>query len=184
MSLSNPDNIFFTKNAGDIIFGKNDDYLVVSTEDELFSHENGKLTEKKSLQSNTLLEVREDLSYSIEKLEKKFTVDRKPKHGYDSIFEEEIYESADAVNAAIDCGQKFISSHQVYLGGFEHSKEELKIIQNLVICALGSSKIGAEYGAYILKHLKCLNTVKVFDANDLRESDLEYLKYGGYLTLS
>ena len=50
------------------------------------------------------MEVREDLSYSIEKLEKKFTVDRKPKHGYDSIFEEEIYESADAVNAAIDCG--------------------------------------------------------------------------------
>lgn len=49
MSLSNPDNIFFTKNAGEIIFGKNDDYLVVSTEDELFSHENGKLTEKKSL---------------------------------------------------------------------------------------------------------------------------------------
>ena len=35
-----------------------------------------------------------------------------------------------------------------------------------------------------MKHLKCLNTVKVFDANDLRESDLEYLKYGGYLTLS
>ena len=26
--------------------------------------------------------------------------------------------------------------------------------------------------------------MKVFDANDLRESDLEYLKYGGYLTLS
>jgi len=45
--------------------------------------------------------LRDDLTYSVEKLEKKMTVERKPKAGYDFIFEEEVYESADAVNSAI-----------------------------------------------------------------------------------
>jgi hypothetical protein len=55
----------------------------------------------------------------MEKLDKKIQVERQPKAGFDHIFEEEIFESADAVNAAIDFGKKFTSNHQVYLGGFE-----------------------------------------------------------------
>lgn len=47
----------------------------------------------------------------MEKLEKKIQVERLPKAGYDFIFEEEIYESADAVNQAIDFGRKFITNH-------------------------------------------------------------------------
>jgi hypothetical protein len=47
----------------------------------------------------------------MEKLEKKIMVERLPRAGFDHIFEEEIYESAEAVNAAIDFGQKFISNH-------------------------------------------------------------------------
>lgn len=125
-----------------------------------------------------------DLTFTVEKLQKKITVERQPKAGFDHIFEEEIYESADAVNAAIDFGQKFISNHQVYLGGFEGNKEELKLIQNLVIGALGSSRIASEYGAYLMKQLKCFNTVKVFSAHDLKEGDFERLKFGGYLTVS
>ena len=53
-----------------------------------------------------------------------------------------------------------------------------------MICGLGSSKTGADYGAYIMKHLRTFNTVKVIDGNDIRKSDLEQIKYGGYLTLS
>lgn len=38
---------------------------------------------------------------------------------------EEIYESIDAVDSATDHGGKFISEHQVVLGGFDKAKEEL-----------------------------------------------------------
>lgn len=89
----------------------------------------------------------------MEKLEKKIQVERQPKAGFDHIFEEEIFESADAVNAAIDFGKKFVSNHQVYLGGFEDQKEELKLINNLIIAANGSSKLAADYGAHIMKTL-------------------------------
>lgn len=112
------------------------------------------------------------------------TVDRLPKTGYDFIFEEEIYESADAVNHAIDYGQKFISKHQVFLGGFESAAEELKTIQNLVIVANGNSKIASDYGAFIMKSLKTFNTVKVFDGYDIKSGDLERLKFGGYCTVT
>jgi hypothetical protein len=72
----------------------------------------------------------------------------------------------------------------VYLGGFEPAKEELKLIQNLIISALGSSRIAADYGTYIMKQLRCFNTVKVFDGTDVKRGDLERLKFGGFLTLS
>jgi len=64
-----------------------------------------------SLPNNHLIELKDDLTLTYTKLEKNFTVDRLPKAGYESIFEEEIHESADAVNHAIDFGQKFITRH-------------------------------------------------------------------------
>jgi len=64
---------------------------------------------------------------------------------------EEIYESIDGVDKATDFGQSFISSHQVSLPAFYRSKEELLLIQDLVISGSGSSMIAARYGAFIMK---------------------------------
>lgn len=54
------------------------------------------------------------------------------------------------------------------MGGFEHAHEELRLIQNLIIGANGSSKIAADYGAYLMKELKIFNTVRVFDGHELK----------------
>ena len=54
----------------------------------------------------------------------------------------------------------------------------------MIICANGGSKIAAEYGAHIMKVLKCFTTVKVFEGHDIKKGDLERLKFGGYLTLT
>lgn len=70
------------------------------------------------------------------------------------------------------------------LGGFEPAHEELKLIQNLIIGANGSSKIAAEYGTYLMKELRIFNTVRVFDGHELKRGDLERLRFGGYLTLT
>ena len=76
-------------------------------------------------------------------MQKRIEVTRKAKCGFSHIFEEEILESIDAINAVTDDGAKFISDHQAVLGGFERSKDELKLIQNLVIAANGTSLIAA-----------------------------------------
>lgn len=63
----------------------------------------------------------------------------------------EIYEAIDAVDLATGFGGKFISSHQVILGGFEKAKQELNLIKDLIISAEGSSHIAGQYGAYIMR---------------------------------
>jgi glucosamine 6-phosphate synthetase-like amidotransferase/phosphosugar isomerase protein len=70
------------------------------------------------------------------------------------------------------------------LGGFDRAKEELRLVENLVIAADSQSKAAADYGAHIMRHLEVFNSVKVMDASKVQRGDLERLKYGGYLTLS
>jgi len=74
---------------------------------------------------------------------------------------EEIVESIDAVDLATDFGGKFISDHQVYLGGFSKSKHELLLIEDLIISAHGTSEIAAKYGAYIMRELSIFDTIRV-----------------------
>lgn len=83
---------------------------MVSSQDILFS-EGAINCETHKIPNNHLIDLKDDCTFTMEKLEKKITVDRLPKADYDYIFEEEIYESADAVNSAIDFGKKFVSNH-------------------------------------------------------------------------
>ena len=57
--------------------------------------------------------------------------------------QEEIVESIEAMSAVTDDGAKFISDHQVVLGGFERAREELTMIKNMLIAANGTSFIAA-----------------------------------------
>jgi glucosamine 6-phosphate synthetase-like amidotransferase/phosphosugar isomerase protein len=70
------------------------------------------------------------------------------------------------------------------LGGFERAKEELVLIKNLVIAANGPSFIAAEYGAVLMRHLQCFNSVKVLSGSQMCKREVQHLKYAGLLTLS
>ena len=63
------------------------------------------------LSRNILYEITDDCSIESTVLEKRIAVSRKPKRGYSHIFEEEIYESIDAMSSVTDDGAKFISDH-------------------------------------------------------------------------
>ena len=57
--------------------------------------------------------------------------------------QEEVFESLEAMSAVTDDGAKFISDHQVVLGGFERAREELTMIKNMLVAANGTSFITA-----------------------------------------
>ena len=97
---------------------------------------------------------------------------------------DEILQSVETVQWVTDFGSKFVADDQVCLGGFDKCREELTLIQNLVIAANGPSRIAAQYGAYIMKHLRVFNSVQVYEANVLEKQDLMRVKFAGYLTLS
>lgn len=97
---------------------------------------------------------------------------------------DEINAAVDTVQYVTDFGAKFLESDSVCLGGFDKAKEELVLIQNLIIAASGSSLIAAEYGAFILKYLSVFNTVQVVSADQLTAAGLARVKCAGYLSLS
>jgi len=58
------------------------------------------------------------------------------------------------------------------------------LIRNLIIAANGPNLIAAQYGAFLMKHLNVFNTIKVVSGDNIKDKDLEKLKYGGYLSLT
>ena len=63
------------------------------------------------MKNNILYEIKEDCTIEETPLKKSIEVSRKPKRGYNHIFEEEVLESIDAMSAVTDDGAKFISDH-------------------------------------------------------------------------
>lgn len=98
--------------------------------------------------------------------------------------QEEIFESIDAVDSATDFGNKFISNHQVVLGGFEKAKNELLQVQDLILNAKGSSLISANYGAYIMRQLEIFNTIRCIDSDEINSKDFVDMKYGGFCSIT
>ena len=80
------------------------------------------------IKSNVLYEISDNCEMLQTKLNRSIQITRKPKRGFSYIFEEEIFDSVDAMDSVTDDGGKFISSHQVVLGGFEKAKEELMLV--------------------------------------------------------
>lgn len=97
--------------------------------------------------------------YTFEKVDKTITINRNPKQNFDHIMHEEIVGGIDSIELVTDYGGKFISDNQVFLGGFQKSRTELMLIDDLMISAIGSSKIAAEYGAYIMRELRVFDTI-------------------------
>ena len=114
MPIDNPDHLYFVKNSGEFVIGQLEGSraVVVSTEEALFKQSlDLKCSKVEKVPNNYLVDLKDDCTISMEKLEKKIKVEKRPSEGFTHIFEEEIFESVKAVNNCIDYGQKFISSH-------------------------------------------------------------------------
>lgn len=112
LPLDDPSHLYLVKNSGEIIIAHTPEGVIISTEEVLF-RESPELAGVKyeKIPNNYLVELDDTGKLTAVKLEKKMIVDRKPKGAFEHIFQEEVYEAAEAVNNAIDFGQKFISNH-------------------------------------------------------------------------
>lgn len=155
MELSKPNNILFTKNSGDffICTSKLNNEVILSSESSLFNTKSirDNFNAVISIPNNQIVEVRETCEYSFEKIDKQIKIERNPKPLFDHIMHEEIIEGIDSIELVTDFGGKFISDHQVILGGFEKAKSELLLIEDLIIQGDGASRLASQYGAYIMR---------------------------------
>ncbi len=82
----------------------------------------------------------------------KIEIKTKPSEGFDSFFEEEIYEQPEAIKRALGYFHRLILNMGVpKLGGFETHKETALKIENLVLIGCGSSFNACLYGMHIFK---------------------------------
>jgi len=75
ISTESPDHIYFVKNSGDFILGKTDKAMVVTSTDVLFTETDLKC-ETHKIPNNHLIDLKDDCTFTMEKLEKKITVER------------------------------------------------------------------------------------------------------------
>lgn len=135
IELDKPKQVLFVKNSGEFVLGhsKEDNEIIVSSEGLIFKSLEHKFN-KIDIPDNHIVDVNSTTcEYSFEKIKKNIVVERNASSLFDHIMHEEIIGSIDAVDQATDFGSKFISNHQVVLGGFEKAKEELIHIQDLLI---------------------------------------------------
>ena len=183
MLVDDPSQIYVIKNVGPMFIAKSRQSVVVSSDKEAIEDLTRDFRVKKMV-NNTLYEINADCSIVEYEVRKKIQVERKPRPGYDHLFQEEIHGSIEAASAVTDDGGKFLSNHQVVLGGFERAEQELVLINNLMIAVNGSAKWAAQYGAWLMKHLQIFNTVRIFDGDAISKRELQQVKNSGLLTLS
>ena len=109
--VSNPNLIYFTKNAGDFLIGTSNSSMLFCTDKEIQHDLSKKGFQFQKMKNNILYCIDENRLMSQSPIQKNIEVDRKPSPGYSHIFEEEIRTSLDAIEAVTDHGAKFISNH-------------------------------------------------------------------------
>ncbi|KAL0481483.1 glutamine-fructose-6-phosphate transaminase [Acrasis kona] len=95
----------------------------------------------------------------------------------------EIMEQPQAVSRALNFGGRLASDKTVMLGGLDHNQGLLEPIKHLVIAACGTSLYAARFGAKMMRHLRCFETVQVVDAAELEADDFA-VHDGGLLVIS
>ena len=89
MSLEKPDHLYLVKNSGEMFIAQLPDKkaTIVSTEEVVLKESPElKFANIQKIPNNFLVELHEDGTFLMEKLEKKIKVERKPKAGFDHIY--------------------------------------------------------------------------------------------------
>lgn len=95
MATNDLKEIYTTTNSGVMYLGRSKDSIILSSASELT---NQKKYQFEKLEKNFLYMINEDCEVTTELLQKKMTIQRQPKRGYNHIVEEEIFESVDSIN--------------------------------------------------------------------------------------
>jgi glucosamine--fructose-6-phosphate aminotransferase (isomerizing) len=83
----------------------------------------------------------------------------------------EIMEQPEAVSRSLNFGGRFATDVSVKLGGLDANLNLLLGIKHLIIAACGTSYFAGQYGAKMMRILRCFETVRVVDAAELDVDD-------------
>jgi glucosamine--fructose-6-phosphate aminotransferase (isomerizing) len=175
MDLKSPDKLFCVRNGSPLLVGKNDDCVIITSEQSGFCN----------LVSNYITLHNDDIcviertgglliktsgTYTGKKV-LTLNEDLSPEPFAHWTLKEIWYQPTVVLNA-INNGGRFDGPSKVKLGGLDQHSSLLKDINNIIILGCGTSYFAGLYGMHFFKRLCNLNTVQVFDGAEFSGNDI------------
>ena len=183
LDVNSPDKIYCVRNGSPLLIGKNDDCVIITSEQSGFCNlianyitlQNDdicvikRLTEISNDNCNNLT-IKTFHNYThknVNIVERDLTP-----YPYDHWTLKEINQQPICVLNAINNGGRIKNQSEVKLGGLEQHISILKDIDNIIILGCGTSFYAGLYGMYYLKKMCNFNSVQVFDGAEFNENDI------------
>lgn len=135
-----PDKIYAAKSAGSLLIGLGTNGYVISSDVTAFQQYTEDYTQVPNGEVIVMSKdgiAHKDMKLGVEDAKKmqKETIDLKPRPGFGSFFEQEVFEQSEACSKALNYGSRIMKNNRIKLGGLEEREDDLKAIDNLVIAA-------------------------------------------------
>jgi glucosamine--fructose-6-phosphate aminotransferase (isomerizing) len=186
--LDKPDEIYCTRNGSPLLVGQSDNYAMVVSEQSAFT---ALITDYIVLKNMDICVIKKnDSVISIEtrhvyKLSKKTHTEHSETHEpYPHWTLKEIYEQVESSKRAIGYGGRILSASSVKIGGFDLHKDDLNLLDNLILLGCGTSYNACMVGSHYFKDLCDFNCIQVIDGADFTISDVPKNGRTGLILLS
>lgn len=179
LDVFNPDKIFCVRNGSPLLIGKNDDCVIITSEQSGFCNlianyitlNNDDICVIKRAHDNSNELIIKTFHNYIQKNVNIVERDLTP-YPYNHWTLKEINHQPTCVLNAINNGGRIKNQCEVKLGGLEQHISILKDIDNIIILGCGTSFYAGLYGMYYLKKMCNFNSVQVFDGAEFNENDI------------
>lgn len=171
-----PEHIYCAQNGSHIVIGFGDDSVLLASEARAFEKYTKNILDMKDGEIFKLgKNAKGDytiLNKNIQKLQTP-KVERQVKGGYETYFEKEIFEQADAVYNSLGKSSRIDTNNfSAILGGLQENAQNFKGVNTIYFFGCGSSLLACQYASYFFKMLGIFENVYVLEASDVEEHDL------------
>ena len=169
-----PDKLFCVRNGSPLLVGKNDDCVIITSEQSGFCN---LVSNYITLHNDDIcviersgLQIKTSGSYTGKKV--LTTIDDLDPKPFPHWTLKEIWYQPTVVLNAINNGGRLDGPSRVKLGGLDQHINILKYVNNIIILGCGTSYFAGIYGMHFFKRLCNLNTVQVFDGAEFSNYDI------------
>ena len=179
LDVNNPDKIFCVRNGSPLLIGKNEDCVIITSEQSGFCnlianyitlHNDDICVIKRLSENSNELIIKTFHNYThknVNIVERDLTP-----YPYNHWTLKEINQQPTCILNAINNGGRIKNQCEVKLGGLEQHISILKDIDNIIILGCGTSFYAGLYGMYYLKKMCNFNSVQAFDGAEFNENDI------------
>lgn len=179
LDVNSPDKIYCVRNGSPLLIGKNEDCVIVTSEQSGFCnlisnyitlHNDDICIIKRSSENTNDLIIKTFHNYThknVNIVERDLTP-----YPYEHWTLKEINQQPTCVLNAINNGGRIKNQSEVKLGGLDQHISILKNIDNIIILGCGTSFYAGLYGMYYLKKMCNFNSVQIFDGAEFNENDI------------